>query len=313
MSRPAPVLEDVRMQRRAGLLYAVGAYALWGFLPGYFLLLAPSGPFEVVAGRVILSLAFCALLLTITRGWRSVADVVRSPRLALIMGVAAALISVNWLVFVFAALNGQVLASSLGYFINPLFTVLLGVVLLRESLRPLQWVAMGFGAIAIVVLAVGLGEIPWISLALAGSFGLYGLIKKQAGPRVGAVSGLTVETMWLTVPAIVVLLALAAGPGIAAGANGPAHLVLFLMSGVATAVPLLLFAAGARRLPLVTIGLVQYLAPILQFILGAFVLHEAMPPERWVGFGLVWVALVVLTIDMLVEGRMSRRALPQPL
>src|SRR5690606_29241292 len=160
------------------------------------------------------------------------------------------------------------LASSLGYFINPLFTVLLGVVLLRESLRPLQWAAVGFGGIAIVVLSLGLGQVPWISLALAGSFGLYGLIKKPAGPRVGAVSGLTVEIMWLTIPAAVVLLVIAAGPGLAVGANGTAHLILFLLSGVATAIPLLLFASGARRLPLVTIGFVQYLAPILQFILG---------------------------------------------
>lgn len=299
------------MHRRSGLLYAVGAYGLWGILPGFFLLLAPSGPLEVVAGRVVLSLVFCALLLTVTRGWRSVLTLVRSPRLMLLMGAAGVLISINWLVFVFAALDGQVLAASLGYFINPLFTVLMGVLVLRESLRRLQWVAMGFGGAAIVVLSIGLGEIPWISLALAGSFGLYGLIKKQAGPRVGAVSGLTVETMWLTVPAIGVLVVVALGPGLEVGSQGVTHLLLFLGLGVVTAVPLLLFASGARRLPLVTMGLVQYLAPVLQFILGAFLLGEAMPPERWAGFALVWVALVILSVDMLGEGRTSRRAVPE--
>ncbi|MCW4385274.1 EamA family transporter RarD [Salinibacterium sp. SYSU T00001] len=301
----------MRMQRRAGLLYATAAYGLWGFMPGFFLLLAPSSPFEIVAGRILLSLAFCALLLTLTRTWSAVGAVIRSPRLLLIMGAAGALISVNWTVFIVAALSGNVLASSLGYFINPLFTVLLGVIFLRESLRALQWVAVGFGAVAIVVLAIGYGEVPWISLALAGSFGLYGLIKKQAGPRVGALPGLTVETMWLTIPAGVVLALIAAGPGIEVGDNGLVHTLLFLLAGAVTAVPLLLFASGARRLPLVTMGLVQYLAPVLQFILGAAILHEEMPPERWAGFALVWVALVLLTVDMLVEGRMSRRALPE--
>lgn len=299
------------MHRRSGLLYAIGAYGLWGFMPGFFLLLAPSGPFEIVAARILLSLAFCALLLTITRSWGTVVAVLKSPRLLFVMGVAGALISVNWLVFVFAALDGQVLASSLGYFINPLFTVLLGVVLLRESLRPLQWVAMGFGVVAIVVLSVGYGQVPWISLALAGSFGLYGLIKKQAGPRVGALAGLTVETMWLAVPAGIVLVVVAAGPGIEVGQRGAVHTGLLLLSGVVTAIPLLLFASGARRLPLVTIGMVQYLAPVLQFVLGAFILREAMPPERWAGFGLVWVALTLLTVDMINQGRLSRRALPE--
>jgi chloramphenicol-sensitive protein RarD len=299
------------MQRRSGLLYAVGAYGLWGFLPGFFLLLAPSSPFEIVSGRILLSLAFCALLLTVTRSWSTVAAVLRSPRLVLIMGAAGALIAVNWVVFVIAALDGQVLASSLGYFINPLFTVLLGVIVLRESLRPLQWIAVALGGVAIVVLAIGYGEVPWISLALALTFGLYGLIKKQAGPRVGALAGLTVETLWLTIPAGLVLVAIGSGPGFEVGNNGAVHTLLFLLAGAVTAVPLLLFASGARRLPLVTMGLVQYLAPVLQFILGAFILGEAMPPERWAGFGIVWAAITLLTVDMLNEGRLSRRALPE--
>jgi chloramphenicol-sensitive protein RarD len=299
------------MQRRSGLLYAVGAYGLWGFLPGFFLLLAPSSPFEIVSGRILLSLAFCALLLTVTRSWSTVVAVLRSPRLVLIMGAAGALIAVNWVVFVIAALDGQVLASSLGYFINPLFTVLLGVIVLRESLRPLQWIAVALGGVAIVVLAIGYGEVPWISLALALTFGLYGLIKKQAGPRVGALAGLTVETLWLTIPAGLVLVAIGSGPGFEVGNNGTVHTLLFLLAGAVTAVPLLLFASGARRLPLVTMGLVQYLAPVLQFFLGAFILGEAMPPERWAGFGIVWAAITLLTVDMLNEGRLSRRALPE--
>lgn len=311
MVTTAAPADDLRRQRRSGLLYAAASYGLWGFLPAFFLLLAPSSPFEVVAGRILLSLGFCALLLTATRSWSTVVAVLTSPRLLLLMGAAGALIAVNWLVFVFAALGGQVLASSLGYFINPLFTVLLGVMLLRESLRPLQWAAVGLGVVAIVVLAIGYGEVPWISLVLAVTFGLYGLIKKQAGPRIGALAGLTVETMWLAVPACVVLAFIALGPGIEVGRHGLGHSVLFLLAGAVTAVPLLLFASGARRLPLVTMGLVQYLAPVLQFILGAVILGEAMPPERWAGFGIVWVAITLLTIDMLNEGRLSRRALPE--
>ena len=312
MTRPAAAPRtEGESRRRSGTAFAFVAYGLWGLMPAYFVLLAPAGAFEIVAWRILLSLAFCAVLLTVARGWRSFGAILRQPRLVFIMGVAGALIYANWQVFVYAALDGQVLATSLGYFINPLFTVMLGVLFLGERLRPLQWLAIASGVAAIVVLAVGYGSVPWISLVLAASFGLYGLIKKQAGVRVDAVSGLTLETLWLTPVAVTVLLVIGSTSGFALGSEGVGHTVAMLLAGVVTATPLLLFAAGARRLPLVTMGLIQYLAPVLSFIFGVFVQHEAMPPERWAGFGFVWLAIVLLTIDMLRAGHLSRRALPE--
>ncbi len=297
--------------RRTGFIQAVGAYGLWGFLPVYFLLLVPSGPFEIVAARILFSLVFCAVLLTATRSWGRVTAIVRQPRLALTIGLAGVFIYVNWQVYILAVLSGRVLEGALGYFINPIVTVLLGVLVLRERLRPAQWVAVGISAVAVLVLAIGYGEFPWISLILAFSFGFYGLIKKRIGPRVDAVSGLALETAWLVPVAVVQLSVVAATAGLTIGQVSAWHTVGIVGSGVITAIPLLLFAGAARRLPLVTLGLVQYLAPLLQFAFGAFVMMEAMPPERWVGFGLVWLALVVLTVDMVTAGRGSRRIAPQ--
>lgn len=293
---------------RAGLAFAIGAYALWGVLPAYFLLLPPSGAFEVVAFRVVMSLIFSALLLTVTRGWRPLLALLRDRRTMLLMLAAAVAIYLNWQTFVFSALAGHVIEGALGYFINPIVTVLLGVLVLREKVRTPQWVALGIAAAAILVIAVGYGSVPWIALVLAFSFGTYGLIKRVVGPKVDAIGGLTIETAWLTPVAILQLVLVAAfGGGIQFGSHGVGHTVAMLCAGVATTVPLLLFAAGARRLPLVALGMTQFLAPVLQFLFGWLVLGEQMPPERWVGFGLVWVALVVLTVDMVVASRPPRR------
>lgn len=294
---------------RSGYLFAVGAYGLWGFLPAYFLLLPPSGPFEVVAFRVIMSLVFSALLLTITRGWRPFLALLHDRRTVLLMLAAAVAIYANWQTFVFGALSGHVIESSLGYFINPIVTVLLGVLVLRERVRPPQWIALGIATVAILVIAIGYGSVPWIALILAFSFGFYGLIKRIVGPRVDAIGGLTLETAWLTPVAIVQLVLVGVvGGGVQFGQHGVAHTIAMLCAGVATTVPLLLFAAGARRIPLVALGMTQFLAPVLQFLFGWLVLNEAMPLERWIGFGLVWVALVVLTTDMIVAARPPRRA-----
>ena len=184
--------------RGAGLALAIGSYVLWGFLPAYFVVLAPAGPFEVVGWRIVFSVVFCAILITATRGWGRFAALLRDRRSVLVLGIAGALIWANWTVFVLATLSGQVVQGSLGYFINPIVTVLLGVIVLRERLRPAQWVAVGVSAVAVVVIAVGYGQFPWISLALAFSFGLYGFVKKRIGGQVDAVSGLTIETAWLT-------------------------------------------------------------------------------------------------------------------
>ncbi len=295
--------KDPARERTLGAVYALTAYILWGFLPLYFIALAPTGPFEVVAWRILLSLVFCAFLLAVTRGWAALRRITRNRRLLLLTAVAGILIYINWQVFLIAALTGHVIETSLGYFINPIVTVLLGVVVLRERLRMTQWAALAIAAIACVVIAVGYGSFPWIALSLAFSFGLYGLVKKQIGPSVDAVSGLTLETLWLAPVAIVQLVLVGMTTGITMGAAGVGHAVLLSLAGVITATPLLFFAAGARRVPLSVIGLLQFAAPILQFITGAFILGEPMPLERWIGFSLVWVALIVLTVDSIRHAR----------
>ena len=290
----------------SGLAFAVSAYLLWGILPLAFVLLISSGPVEIVAWRIVFSLVFCALLLTVTRGWGRFVALAKDRRTSGSLALAAVFILVNWSVFIWATVNGHVVEASLGYFTNPIVTVLLGVLVLREKLRPLQWVAVGVSAVAVLVLAIGYGSFPWIALSLAFSFGLYGLVKKQVGPKADAIGGLTMETLVLAPIAIVALVVMQLTTGLTIGTISPLHTAVMLSVGVLTAIPLLLFAAAARRLPLVYLGLVQYLAPILQLIIGVWLLHEAMPPERWLGFGIVWVALAILTIDMFARGRSSR-------
>jgi len=224
------------------------------------------------------------------------------------MAVAGVFIYINWQVFVLAVTSGHVVEGALGYFINPLFTVLLGVVFLRERLRPAQRVAVGISAVAIAIIAVGYGAFPWIAIALTLSFGLYGFIKKRVGGQVDAIGGLTLETAWLTPVAAVQLILVATSSGLTLTAGGPGHTVLVVLVGVATGVPLLLFAAAAARLPLIAIGLTQYLTPVLQFVLGVVFLGEAMSTTRWIGFVLVWVALIVLTIDLIRAAHGQRRA-----
>jgi chloramphenicol-sensitive protein RarD len=286
---------------------------MWGFLPAYFLLLLPSGAFEIVAVRIFFSLVFCALLITVTRAWPAFLAILRQPRLLFTMGLAGVLIYVNWQTYVIGATSGQVVETALGYFINPIVTILLGVIILGERLRVMQWVALGISVVAVGVLTVGFGSVPWIALILAFSFGLYGFVKKRVGPSVDAVSGLTLETLWLLPVAVVQAIIVAATPpGLAFGSSGAAHVVLMIGAGVVTAVPLLLFASAAKRLPLVYMGFIQYVAPILQFLFGVFIMREPMPTERWLGFGLVWLALIVLTVDMIRTARAARTPVAEP-
>ncbi|CAQ00646.1 EamA family transporter RarD [Clavibacter sepedonicus] len=299
MTRPTP-----ESSTRTGLIAAVGAYGLWGVLPVFFLLLVPAGAFEIVGWRILFSLVVCAIVITAARRWSRVVAIVRRPRIFLGLGLAGHLILVNWTVYVYGTLSGHVVETALGYFINPIVTVLLGVILLRERLRPLQWAAVCLSAVAVAVIAVGYGQLPWVSLALAGSFGLYGLVKKRVSGGADALSGLALETAWLVPAATAMLVITGAGAGLTIGTVSPGHTLLLVSTGVVTAGPLLPFGFAAGRLPLSVIGLTQYLAPLLQFAFGVFVLHEAMPPERWAGFAIVWAALVLLTIDMV---RASRR------
>ncbi|CAH0124518.1 MULTISPECIES: EamA family transporter RarD [unclassified Microbacterium] len=297
----------------AGVAYAGGAYLLWGFLPLYFLLLVPTGPWEVVAARVLFSFVFCVLLLTIMRGWRRIMAIIRQPRLLVWTALAGVLIYVNWQVFLIGTLSGRVVETALGYFINPITTVLLGVFVLHERIRRLQWIAIGIAALAVVVIVVAYRSFPWIALSLTASFGVYGLIKKKIGPAVDAVSGLTLESFWLIPIAIIQLIVVAQADGITFGTVSAWHTALMLFAGIATAVPLLLFAAGARRINLTVIGMIQFVTPILQFLTGVLILHEPMPLERWVGFIVVWIAVGVFVVDLLLATRsLAHRDPPAP-
>lgn len=299
--------------KSAGTLYTIAAYLLWGVFPLYFILLAPTGPFEVVAWRLLLTLVFCVLLLTVTRGWQRLIIIWRQPRLLVLTGLAGILIYINWQVFVIATMNEQVVETSLGYFINPIFTVLLGVLVLHESIRPAQWVAIGIAAVAVGVIIVAYGSFPWIALSLTGSFGLYGLVKKKIGPSVDAVSGLTLESFWMIPIAAVILIVVAGDGGITMGTVSLPHTVLLSCAGIATAIPLLLFAAGTRRVDLSLVGMIQFITPIMQFLLGWAILGEPMPAERWIGFMLVWVAIAVFLGDILLHRGRARRQAPPPL
>lgn len=297
-----------RATQTAGVAYAGGAYLLWGVLPLYFLLLVPTGPWEVVAWRVLLSFVFCCLLLTVTRGWGALGVIVSQPKLLGWTALAGVLIYVNWQVFLIGTLTGHVVETSLGYFINPIATVLLGVFVLKERIRRLQWAAIGIAAVAVVVIVIFYRSFPWIALSLTASFGVYGLIKKKIGPAVDAISGLTLESFWLIPIAVVQLIVVATTPaGITMGQHGAWHAVLLAFAGIATAVPLLLFAAGTRRINLTVIGMIQFVTPVMQFIIGAAVLGEPMPLERWLGFVIVWIAIAVFVVDLLLAARRHRR------
>jgi chloramphenicol-sensitive protein RarD len=294
--------------RSHGFASAVGAYSLWGLLPVYFILLQPSSPIEIVAWRILLSLVFCLILLVATRTLALLTGLLRDRRVLGLSALTAGLISINWHVYVYGSLNGLIVEAALGYFINPLVSIALGVVVLRERLRPLQWVAVGMSVLAVIVLTVGYGRLPWLALILALSFGFYGFVKNRMGRQVTAVAGLTLETAWLVPLAIVELVVIAVWfGGLTLGREGIGHAVLLASAGVVTAVPLLLFAAAARRLPLSVLGFFQYFAPILQFLFGVFIMLEPMPLERWIGFALVWLALMVLTGDAVRQRHRQRQ------
>jgi chloramphenicol-sensitive protein RarD len=297
-------------ERRIGVGAGLGAYVLWGVFPLYFPLLEPAGGFEIVAHRIVWSLLFIALLLTVRRGWGQVRALMADRRALLVLAAAAVLIAANWLVYVLAVNSGHVVEASLGYFINPLVSVLLGVVVFTERLRRLQWAAVGIAVLAVVVLTVDYGHPPWIALALATTFGLYGLMKKLV--RVEAAPGLFVETAVVFVPALVVVTVLESDGHAAFGHAGIGQALLLASSGLATAIPLLLFAAATRRVPLSTVGLLQYVTPLMQLSIGVFVYGEPMPPARLTGFAIVWVALAVFTVDSLRQAHTNRRGAAAP-
>ena len=282
-------------EQRRGLLLGVAAYGLWGAFPLYWPLLEPAGAIEILAHRILWSMVTMGLLVVIFRRTPQVRAILANRRTFLLLASAALIITVNWATYIYGVNNDKVVETSLGYFINPLVTVLMGVFILGERLRPMQWVAMGVASLAVVVLTVDYGRLPYIALVLAFSFGTYGLLKKTAD--VGALESLAVETTVVAPLAVVYLGWLVATGASTFGTEGSAHALLLASTGIVTAVPLICFGAAATRVPMTTLGLLQYLAPVLQFALGVFVLDEAMPASRWVGFVLVWIALVIFTVE----------------
>jgi len=290
---------SARTGQRGGLLFGIGAYGCWGLFPAFFPLLKPAGAVEILAHRIVWGFLFLVVVVAAVHRLRDLRAI--NGRTWVLLALASALISVNWLIYVYAVNNGHVVDAALGYFINPLVTVLLGLVVFGERLNRAQGAAVGIALAAVVVLTVQVGAPPYIGLGLALSFGLYGAVKKAVpvDPRVSV----GIETALATPFAVGYLIVLQAGGQAVFVGHGAGHVVLLVLAGVLTAVPLLLFAAAAHRLPLVTMGLLFYMTPIMQLSWGVLVGHEPMPPARWLGFGLIWVALAVFTVDAVRRAR----------
>ncbi|GGU42295.1 protein RarD [Nocardioides albus] len=293
------------------MMFGAAAYIMWGAFPLYFPLLEPAGAWEILGHRILWSLVVAGALVLIVGRREQLAAILRNRRTLGLLTAAAAVISINWVTYIWGVNNGRIVETSLGYFTNPLVTMLMGVIILRERMRKLQWVALGIAFAAVVVLTIDYGRLPWVALVLAFSFGTYGLLKKSAG--VGPFESLAVETAVTAPFALALIVALqATGNGTLSG-HGALHVFLLISLGVATVVPLACFGAAAIRVPMVTIGLLQYLAPILQFAVGVFIAHEGMPPGRWVGFAIVWVALVIFSAEAVHHRRKVLRAQVAPL
>jgi chloramphenicol-sensitive protein RarD len=289
-----------RSEKSLGLIFGLSAYILWGLFPLYWPLLKPASAYEIVAHRAVWTLVFCLIVLAFHRKLRQTIAQVKNPKILLGLTATAALISINWIVYIWATNTGHVVEASLGYYINPLVIIAFGVLLLKEKMRTGQWVAVGIATTGVAVLTIDYGRLPWIALALAFSWGGYGVIKKVLG--LGALEGLTIETMLSFIPYATFLLIL--------NKNGTGqfgdHLgltILLISAGAVTAIPLLLFNGSATRLPYTVIGLLQYITPTIQFSIGVWVRHEDMPTARWVGFIIIWCALVALAIDLLRSSR----------
>ena len=298
------MVEPVPEQRR-GLLLGIAAYGMWGGFPLYWPLLEPAGAVEILAHRILWSCLTMGLLVVVFRRTPQLRAILADRRTFLLLAGAAVVVTINWATYIYGVNNERVVETSLGYFINPLVTVLMGVFILGERLRPLQWAAMGVASLAVVVLTVDYGRLPYIALVLAFTFGTYGLLKKTA--NVGAVESLAVETAVVAPLAAVYVGWLVATSASTFGTEGTGHALLLASTGIITAIPLICFGAAATRVPMTTLGLLQYLAPVLQFGLGVFVLDEAMPASRWIGFVLVWIALVVFTIEATTHHRRQLR------
>lgn len=285
---------------RLGLLFGVSAYSLWGLFPLYWPLLEPANPLEIVSHRAVWTVAFCVIILALTKSLKSTLATFKRKHVAVRLFATSFLISINWLVYIWATNNGHVVEASLGYYINPIIMIAMGVILLHEKMRKMQWISIAIASTGVLVLTIDYGRLPWIAIALALSWGSYGFIKKTLG--LGALEGLAIETMISSVPYLGYLIFLGS-QGKGQFGQGILITTLMISAGAVTAIPLLLFNGATTRLPFTIIGLLQYITPTLQFGLGVWVLHEDMPAARWAGFMIIWVALVILATDLFRSNR----------
>ena len=287
-------------KEKLGLVYGLGAYVLWGLFPLYWPLLKPATSPEIVSHRAVWTMVFCFIILAITKSLKSTLATFKRPKVAAKLFTASILVSINWLIYIWATNNGHVVEASLGYYINPLIAIAFGIILLKERMRLMQWVSVSIATIGVLVLTIDYGRLPWIAFGVALSWGPYGLIKKQL--NLGAVEGLAIETLIAFIPYCVYLLFLGS-KGEGQFGQGVSLTILLVSAGAVTAIPLLLFNASTTRLPLTTIGLLQYITPTLTFIIGVWVNHEVMSTARWIGFVIIWIALFVLAYDLVRSGR----------
>jgi chloramphenicol-sensitive protein RarD len=291
-----------------GILAGIGAYLIWGFLPIYLKALQVVPSFQIMLHRLVWSFVFVLILIFLRREWPQFRSSIASLRVLMIYSLTAVLLAANWLIYIYGVNSGQVIETSLGYFINPLLSVALGVVILRERLRPMQWLPVGLAAVGVLYLTLQYGSLPWIALALAFSFGMYGLIKKIA--PLGSLHGQTLETGILFIPAVIYLI-FAESQGFGAfGHQGLTVTILLAFAGVVTATPLLLFGYAARTIPLSLLGILQYIAPTFQFLLGVYLYQEPFTTTRLIGFAFIWVALIIFTLEGVYARRKQTAAAP---
>ena len=287
-------------KNKFGLLFGVSAYSLWGIFPLYWPLLEPANPLEIVSHRAVWTLVFCFIVLAATKALKSTLATLKRPKVAVKLFLSSLLVSINWLVYIWATNNEHVVEASLGYYINPLIIIGFGVIFLKEKMRGLQWAAVTIASIGVLVLTLDYGRLPWIALTLAVSWGSDGLVKKQLG--LGALEGLAIET-FISSFFFLAYLIYVGNQGTGQFGQGWGLTLLLMSAGAITAIPLLLFNGSTNRLPFTTIGLLQYITPTLQFSIGVWVLNEDMPTARWAGFLIIWVALVALTLDLVKSSR----------
>lgn len=289
-----------------GILAAIGAFTLWGFLPLYLKSIEHAGPIEIMAHRIVWSLLFVVMLLSIRQQWGWIKQLRQSPRLLGIACICAVLLSTNWLTYIWAVTSGYIIEASLGYFINPLLNVVLGMIFLGERLRHVQWLALAIATAGVLYMTITYGQPPWIALILAFSFGFYGLIRKRSA--LGSIEGLTLETVVIVLPALAYLLYLGSQGQGQFGQDSWGDDLLLVGTGIATALPLIWFAYGAQRITLTQLGLLQYIGPSIQLVIAIVLFNEPFTGPRVVGFGLIWLALALYSAEGIYNRRTTLKA-----